>query len=168
METIYPFTRYTNFLSPEDSCRIHEECQFKTHYIYGERDHRSLPPTGMVKQITDNNIVYDTIVGKINTTLIPQIEHPIRFIRSYINFFHPKENAYFHQDGHCLTYMYYPDDGAYDDDEDGYTLFDYGGIVYAERPIPNSLVRFYGNIRHKAMPFNTKNRYTIVAKYAFE
>tara|TARA_Y100000592_G_scaffold11731_1_gene16544 strand:- start:227 stop:739 length:513 start_codon:yes stop_codon:yes gene_type:complete len=167
MLDIYPFVRYDNFLSKEDSDLIYEECQFRTSYIYGERDRPSLPPTGMVKKIEPGNLIYDLIVSKINEELIPNIEHPVSETRSYINMFHPKEFGYFHKDGHCLTYMYYPGDSSYDDDQDGYTIFDYGNITYAEKPIPNSLVRFYGNIRHKALPFRTENRYSVVTKYFF-
>jgi len=167
MNNIYAFERYNNFLSKEDSDFVYNECQFKTHYIYGERDHPSLPPTGMVKRIEPGNAIYDLIINKINKKFISTLTHSVRQTQTYINFFHPKEHAYFHKDGHCLTYLYYPGDSSYDDDQDGYTIFDYGNITYAEKPIPNTLVRFYGNIRHKASPFRTENRYSVVTKYLF-
>ena len=167
MLDIYPFIRYDNFLSMEDSDSVYNECQFKTSYFYGERDSYPLPPTGMVKDIKPGNLIYDLITKKINDELIPDIQHSVTEDRSYINMFHPKEFAYFHTDGHCLTYMYYPGDSSYDDDQDGYTIFDYGNITYAEKPTPNTLVRFYGNIRHKASPFRTENRYSVVTKYFF-
>ena len=163
----YPFLRYNNFLEVSLSDRIYHECMYMTAYTYGERDNTNLPPTGMVAEIKPGMFIYDTIVVKINDELISQLDHPVKQVRSYINFFHPKEFAYFHTDGHCLAFMYYPGDSSYDDDEDGYTIFDYGSVTYAEKPIPNSLVRFYGGIRHKVTPFKSKNRYSIVTKYNF-
>jgi len=168
MLDIYPTKRYRNFLVKSESDFVYNECQFNTPYIYGERDRFDAPPTGMVKSIAPGNSIYDLIVTKINEELIPHLKHSVTQSRSYINFFHPKEHAYFHVDGHCLTYMYYPGDDSYDDDQDGYTIFDHGDITYAEKPIPNTLIRFYGNIRHKASPFRTENRYSVVAKYYFD
>ena len=69
MLDIYPFVRYDNFLSGEDSDLVYKECQFKTSYFYGERDSYPLPPTGMVTDIKPGNLIYDLITKKINDEL---------------------------------------------------------------------------------------------------
>jgi Rps23 Pro-64 3,4-dihydroxylase Tpa1-like proline 4-hydroxylase len=149
---------YDNALQPEDHIKILNMCK-NSQYRYGEFDDVGLPPTGLVCELgIDDNPLFKKL-----DNLIPQFRNKI--YRFYINCFSPSEMAYFHIDApRGTTIIYYPHD-FYDENEGGETqLLGPEDLIYGIKPRPNRLLIFNSNIRHRATPFRTKHRFTVVIK----
>lgn len=148
---------HDNFLGKAARQQILHQCH-NICYKMGETDRPELPPTGLVSQLESTEMILPEIIEK-------KLNRPISsLIRLYVNYYAPGENPYFHDDGECITYLYYPND-VDNIDEGGETQFlldgNITGIIYK----PDRLIEFDGRIPHKATTFRSNYRFTVAAKY---
>jgi hypothetical protein len=147
-----------NFLSQIEHAQMLSLCK-NSRYVYGEVDEKGSPPTGLTCELdTHNNILLEKLFE-----LNPEFRNKID--RFYINCFGPSEMPYFHIDApEGQTVLYYPHD-TYNENEGGETqLLGPDDLIYGVKPRPNRLLIFNSNIRHRATPFRSTHRFTIVAK----
>ena len=112
-----------NFFSKEEHKIIYDYCINNRNYFFGEKDSgNGTPPTGFVNEIPETHLVCKIM----NTILRERVEfiRSMKLTRIYVNCFAPKENGYFHTDGDCVTFLYYPNMEQYDIDEGGETTFE--------------------------------------------
>lgn len=145
-----------NFLGEESRQEILEYCK-KASYITGEKDRDDTPPCGYVAEFT-----LKSLQNKIQSKFF-MLEKNIE--RSYVNMFEPSDQPYYHRDGNVWTFLYYPCEIDHID-EGGETIFLHDdstmvGVPYAK----DRLIKFDGNVMHKATSFRTKNRYTVALKF---
>ena len=153
------------FFSKQEHEMIYDYCIKNSNYRFGEKDNGSGSlPTGFVNDIPETHIVYKMI----NTILRERVEfiRDMRLSRMYVNCFAPGENAYFHTDGDCITFLYYPNLEQYDIDEGGETKFLVNGNVQGILPVPNRMVIFDGNIKHSATALRNHHRFSVAIKYS--
>ena len=75
-----------------------------------------------------------------------------------------QEFPYWHDDGECITLLYYPNN-VDSLDEGGETQFYIENKIIGIPYKPDRLITFDGRIPHKATAFRTQTRYTIAVKY---
>ena len=132
-------------------------------YTYGEVDNQNTPPTGMVHNIPESEKIYSLFESKLSA--VPFIKG-MELYRMYVNCFAPSENPYFHTDGeNGITFLYYPNMN-WDLQEGGETQFYINDDIYGITPVPNRIVIFSANIKHRATTFRNNHRFTVAVKYA--
>ena len=154
-----------NFFSKEEHEIIYDYCINSKNYKFGEKDRGDgIPPTGFVNDIPETHLVYKIL----NTILRERVEfiRDMRLNRIYVNCFSPKEDGYFHTDGDCITFLYYPNLEQYDIDEGGETKFLVDSNIQGILPVPNRMVIFDGNIKHSATGFRNHHRFSVAIKYS--
>jgi|TARA_R100000455_G_C6252054_1_gene108584 hypothetical protein len=145
-------------VSDLDIQKIYNFCKLQK-YSRGERDNPHNPPTGLVSDLNNEEII------KILTRNLKDINYKI--YRSYINLFLPYEKPYYHKDEtdiNARTLLYYVNSEALNIDDEGETYFLDRGMISGFSPLPGRIIFFSGNILHKAVPFRSKDRYTIAIK----
>lgn len=155
------------FFSKEEHEIIYDFCVNNDRYHFGETDNGKeggTPTTGFVSEIPETHLVYKII----NTILRKRVEfiRDMKLMRMYVNCFSPGENGYFHTDGDCITFLYYPQLEHYDIDEGGETKFLIDGNIQGILPVPNRMVIFDGNIKHSATALRNHHRFSIAIKYS--
>lgn len=148
---------YDNFLGVTDRQKIFKMCH-EIYYKMGETDRPDCPPTGMVSVLDKQDIVLTkTIEEKLNRS-------ESSLIRLYVNYYSVGENPYFHDDGDCITYLYYPND-VDNIDEGGETQFLIDNKITSVPYKGDTLIEFDGRIPHRATSFRSTYRFTVAAKY---
>ena len=150
-------TVHDNFLGNE---KREEVLNFISNlkYVLGEQDREDTPPTGEVCELVSKDLdIPNFIEEKFNRSLG-------LVSRFYVNKFEPQELPYWHDDGECTTYLYYPCD-VNNLDEGGETQFLLDNKILAVPYAPDRLVEFNGRIPHCAKSFRSQTRYTIAIKY---
>jgi hypothetical protein len=150
---------FDNKISKEDQNTIYTFCKNK-EYFRGENDRPNLPPTGLVSALDDESV--------INTLLAVTGNKNKKLFRSYINFFAPYENPFYHKDNEKVGYetlLYYVNTENINVDEGGETFFiekeNRIGIPY----VAGRIIIFDANILHKASSFRNLDRFTIALKW---
>lgn len=162
---------FDDFLDEKDRRFVLEYCTTSS-YTYGETDTPQTPPTGMVHKISNNQDICQLFESKIRE----RCSHvkKLNLYRIYVNCFAPSENPYFHSDEPSkLTFLYYVNDE--------WTLNDGGetqilvnkrrGVDISKNelrgilPIPNRMVGFDSTLLHRATPFRSRHRFTLVVKF---
>tara|TARA_R110002072_G_scaffold215777_2_gene372841 strand:- start:223 stop:711 length:489 start_codon:yes stop_codon:yes gene_type:complete len=151
---------YDNFLSEKEKQEIYDFCK-KQSYHRGEVDRIGLPPTGLICNLDNQNII---------SKLMKQVTNEKKdMFRTYINLFTPNENPYFHMDKtspYYKTCIYYVNTEKINYmDEGGETYFIQPDFIKGVSFVPGRMVFFNANIMHKATPFRNRDRYTIAIKY---
>lgn len=148
---------YDEFLGASARQAIFKKCH-KLYYMMGELDREDCPPTGMVSQLNSNDMIIPEIISQ-------KLNRPVSsLIRFYVNYYAPGEMPYFHDDGECITCLYYP--SSVDNiDEGGETQFLMNNQITAIPYVPDRLIEFDGRIPHRATGFRSTYRFTIAAKY---
>ena len=85
----------------------------------------------------------------------------------HVNLFVPKEVPYFHTDSEeegDLTFLYYPNDNWHFNDL-GSTEFFVNDQVIGVPPIPNRLIYFDSQLKHRATTFRSDHRFNVIIKY---
>lgn len=120
---------------------------------------KGLPHVGMACELDKK----DNIFLERLFELKPEFTNKV--YRFYINCFAPSEMPYFHIDAEDgQTVIYYPNE-FYNENEGGETqLMGPDDLIYGVKPRPNRLLIFESNIRHRATPFRSTHRFTVVAK----
>jgi hypothetical protein len=156
-----------NFLSDDEHQLVLSEC-ISMSYEWGESEGPQYPPSGMISEIDEGVQVYESLVSSINKTF-KQFSNRTP-TNCYVNLFAPKENSYYHNDAQPgytgTTFVYYPQ--MIFDNNDGGETFIYDKVddlTIAVPPKPNRILRFKTPVLHKATPFNTRHRFTVVVKY---
>lgn len=148
---------HDNFLGETQRQFLLKTCH-ELIYKMGETDRPDCPPTGMVSQLEANEIILPKIISqKLNRS-------PESLIRLYVNYYSANENPYFHDDGDCITYLYYPNNNI-GIDEGGETQFLVDNYIHGIPYVADRLVEFDGRIPHKATSFRSNYRFTVAAKY---
>ena len=149
-----------NLLEEDEYLYVLNYCQ-KAKFTWGETDDYGLPPTGMVHEIDNNELIHQVFQSKTQG-LVPNLV----LNRMYVNCFAPSENPYFHTDWEegGVTFLYYPTE-KWNYNDGGETQFVVDGEIYGVVPLPNRLVYFDANILHRATAFRDKHRFTIAVKY---
>ena len=148
---------YDDFLGENNRQFLLKTCH-ELIYKMGETDRPDCPPIGMVSQLESNDIILPQIISE-------KINRPIdSLVRLYVNYYTPNENPYFHDDGDCITCLYYPN-GIDSIDEGGETQFLNDDLIKGVPYKPDRLIEFDGRIPHRATSFRTTYRFTIAAKY---
>ena len=140
-----------NYLSPDLYQQVEDYC-YTASYLYGERDHPDVAPTGFTHDLDlDSKIVsYFPTQG---------------LFRAYINYFSAGENPMFHTDYGRLTSLFYINEESYDINEGGCTEMLTDNSITGIIPFRNTLATFDANIVHRATSFNTRPRFTLALKY---
>jgi hypothetical protein len=148
---------YDNFLGAAKQQQVFKDCHDLV-YKMGETDRPDCPPIGMVSQLEfDIMGIPDLVEQKLN--------RPVgSLIRYYVNYYAPNENPYFHDDGDCVTCLYYPTP-INDYDEGGETQFLIDNQIRGILHVPDRLIEFDGRVPHKANSFRSSYRFTIALKY---
>ena len=151
---------YDNFLSAEERQEIYDFCK-KQSYYRGEVDRIGCPPTGLISNLDNQNII---------SKLMKQVTNEKKdMFRTYINLFTPNERPYYHidkNDPNYKTCIYYVNTEKINYmDEGGETYFIQGDFIKGVSFVSGRMVLFDSNIIHKATSFRNKDRYTIAIKY---
>ena len=134
-------------------------------YQYGETDNDGTPCTGLIHNIPETSFVYKLFRKKLSDEY-KEVTNDMKLYRMYINCFAPSENPYFHTDGEeGITFLYYPNMN-WDLQEGGETQFYINDDIYGITPVPNRIVIFSANIKHRATTFRNNHRFTVAIKYA--
>ena len=152
---------FDNKLSKEQINNIYIFCK-KLPYTRGERDTLDTPPTGLVSPV-NNKIIIDLLLTAAGIN-----NNNLDINRSYVNLFLPKENPFYHIDNEDVksrTLLYYVNNENLSIDDGGETYFFYEKKITGISPIPGRIVKFCGNILHKASSFRYIDRYTIALKW---
>jgi hypothetical protein len=161
-----------NFLSDEDSEFVLKYC-YSSSYSYGETDEyivgfEPTKCTGLVHNISyDDSENSRKIYTKFKDECKSQFSEldEMQIYRMSINCFAPSENPYFHTDGECgYTALYYPNI-EWNLDDNGETQLYMDDILYGIPPLPNRMLLFPANIKHRATTFRDKHRFTVVVRY---
>lgn len=149
---------YDNFFDDDVSKSIFEYCK-TVNYKFGEYDKFSIYPDGFVYDISKVENVYKLIFNKIEEKF--KVSSYLEIYRMNINTF----PTTYHSDHKCgYTFLYYVGD-FFDMTNEGETQFLFENFIYGVSPIPNRMVRYPSNIRHKATKFVEGNRFTLASKY---
>ena len=151
---------YDNFLSEKERQEIYDFCK-KQSYRRGEVDRPDCPPTGLVSDLNNQDII---------NKLMKQVTNEKKdMFRTYINLFIPNEKPYYHQDNNDPNYktcIYYVNtDKINYIDEGGETYFIQNDFIKGVSFVSGRMVLFNSNIIHKATSFRNRDRYTIAIKY---
>jgi hypothetical protein len=154
---------YDNVLDEYEYKLILDMC-INSHYKYGELDEQDKPPTGMTCELDQTSQLSKILIDRISE-LKPDLKK-MTIYRMYINCFAPSENPYFHIDGeYGKTVLYYPNI-SYDENEGGETqILGPDDLIYGVKPRPNRFLIFDSKLRHRAMSFRTRHRFTIAIKF---
>ena len=152
-----------NFLSQDNYKTVIDYC-LNANYFYGESDDYGLPPTGMISKVNEDDNVYKIFRSSIESKC-SFLDRSL-FYRMYVNCFAPNEQAYFHQDGEGITFLYYATE-EWNLQNGGETQFYIDGNIIGVPPISNRLVMFDGMIQHRATSFRNHHRFTIAIKYGY-
>jgi hypothetical protein len=150
---------YDNKICKEQIDNLYKFCT-KLNYTRGERDTPNTPPTGLVASITDNTL--------INLLLQASETINVNIYRAYVNLFLPNENPFYHidnEDPKSKTLIYYVNNENLTINDGGETYFIENNKIIGIPPIPGRVVKFCGNILHKASSFRYIDRYTIALKW---
>lgn len=148
---------HDDFLGSTVQQAIFKQCH-KLYYMMGELDREDCPPTGMISQLEASDMIIPEIISQ-------KLNRPVSsLIRFYVNYYAPGEAPYFHDDGDCITCLYYPNNTD-NIDEGGETQFIMDNQIKAVPHVPDRLIEFDGRIPHKATSFRSTYRFTIAAKY---
>jgi hypothetical protein len=150
-----------NLLEAEQYLYVLNYCQ-RAKFTWGETDDYNLPPTGMVHEIDETELIYQVFRSKTQE-IVPNLN----LHRMYVNCFAPSENPYFHidwEDKGAVTFLFYPTEG-WNYDDGGETQFIVDDEIYGVTPVPNRLVYFDADIPHKATSFRDRHRFTLAVKY---
>ena len=148
---------HDNFLGNTVRQGIFKQCH-KLYYMMGELDREDCPPTGMVSELQVNDMIIPEIISQ-------KLHRPTSsLIRFYVNYYAAGENPFFHDDGECITCLYYPN-SVDSIDEGGETQFLIDNQIVAIPHVPDRLIEFDGRIPHKATSFRSTYRFTIAVKY---
>ena len=152
-----------SFLSKEDFIKVYFYC-YNEKYIYGEKDNPHTPITGMIHVLEDNNDVYKLIDKSIKDKDLIDKNSSVK--RMYINCFAPGENPYYHRDDSEWTFLLYINEFV-DINNNGETLFvdETTGELKGILPLQNRLVKFKGDMLHKATSNRNDHRFTLAIKY---
>lgn len=150
-----------NFLEESQHLEILDYC-LSTSYILGEKDRDDTESVGLVAPF-DIDILADQIHRRLFLSKT-NIE------RSYINLFNPGDDPYYHTDGNVWTLLYYPNkidtiNNIEHIDEKGETHFLQNGKLTGVPYVANRLIKFDGNVLHRANSFRTHVRHTVAIKY---
>jgi hypothetical protein len=151
---------FDNKLSKEQINNIYIFCK-KLPYTRGERDIPDTPPTGLVSPVNDK-----TIINLLLTSA--GINNNVNINRSYVNLFLPAENPFYHIDNKDVksrTLLYYVNNENLSINDGGETYFFYEEKIIGISPVSGRVVKFCGNILHKASSFRYIDRYTIALKW---
>jgi hypothetical protein len=151
---------YDNFLSEKEKQEIYDYCK-KQSYHRGEVDRIGCPPTGLISNLDNQNII---------SKLMKQITNEKKdMFRTYINLFIPNEKPYYHQDNNDPNYktcIYYVNtDKINYMEEGGEPYFIQNDFIKGVSFVSGRMVLFNSNIMHKATSFRNRDRYTIAIKY---
>ncbi len=151
---------YDNFLSEKERQEIYDFCK-KQSYHRGEVDRPDCPPTGLVSDLNNQDII---------NKLMKQVTNEKKdMFRTYINLFIPNEKPYYHQDNNDTNYKTCIYDVNTDNinyiDEGGETYFIQNDFIKGVSFVSGRMVLFNSNIIHKATSFRNRDRYTIAIKY---
>jgi hypothetical protein len=148
---------YDNFLGKEKQKQVLNFLETLT-YQHGEQDREDTPPIGQTCDLVNNEL---DLPASIQKKLGRNISDVRRF---YVNRYQAKELPYWHDDGECTTFLYYPCN-VDNIDEGGETQFLLDNRILAVPYKPDRLIEFNGRIPHKATGFRSYERYTIAVKY---
>lgn len=150
---------YDNKLDKQQIDKIYNEC-LKLSYKRGEADFPGAPPTGLTATITDTAL--------INLLLHASETKNVNIFRVYVNLFLPNENPFYHIDNEnpkSKTLIYYVNNENLTINDCGETYFFYNNKITGILPVPGRIIKFNGNILHKASSFRYIDRYTIAIKW---
>jgi hypothetical protein len=151
-----------NFFEEKIHYDIWDYCN-SVSYRLGEKDRDNTSPIGGVFEIRKDNNLFSFLDKSLKYRFNELRD--LDCYRSYINFFSPNENPYFHYDNDKgYTCLFYPNLN-YELDEGGETQFLVDSKIEGILPIPNRMVLFDANLHHKATSYRTKHRFTIAIKY---
>lgn len=151
-----------NFFDKDTHKNIWGYCN-NVSYKVGEKDGPNTLPTGGVFEIELDNDLFNFLDSNLKNKFSEL--NNLTCYRSYINCFSPSENPYFHIDSSKgYTCLFYPN-LEFELDEGGETQFLIDNEIKGVLPIPNRMVLFNANIKHKATSFRTKHRFTLAIKY---
>lgn len=170
----------------DDVCSYEDNIEFYQSFIggrfeYGEYDMPQHPPTGLISSIDQRSHIFVQLLRLFNskslqldtnTKLLSVVqksankilEGETKLIRPYVNLFLPNERPFFHNDGKCITCLFYFTP-QYDIDEGGETQFLVNDNIQGILPKPSRLVIFDGTVTHRATSFRSKPRITAVIKF---
>jgi len=152
-----------NFLTSFQANKVYAEIKAYA-YTYGESDTDEFPPNGMVYNFpSDSYLLKELLIPTYQA--FPKLVGHVPF-RSYINYFAPTENPYFHSDGdQGITVLIYvnPETSI---NEGGETQFlGANHCIHSVLPRPGRAVMFDARLVHKATSFRTQPRFTIAFKF---
>ncbi len=127
-------------------------------YTVGEQDREDTPPTGAVSELCSDDYDLPKLIQQKTGRKSNQV------LRYYVNSYKQQEFPYWHDDGECITILYYPNN-VDSLDEGGETQFYIENKIIGIPYKPDRLITFDGRIPHKATAFRTQTRYTIAVKY---
>lgn len=158
----------TRMITAEDNFFTEEERKFVLDYCknarfrYGVADSSQFLPTGMVADIYKNEKIY-----KLFSDTTKKYAPGREIYWMHVNLFVPKEVPYFHVDSEeegDLTFLYYPNSDWHFNDL-GSTEFFVNDQVIGVPPIPNRLIYFDSQLRHRATTFRSDHRFNVIIKY---
>lgn len=141
-------------------------CISSNTYKFGETDNEFAPPTGMVSETSKDERAIQELLNTIRE--VKPVVKTMNLDRIYINCFGPSENPYFHIDNPKggLTFIYYPH-LEYNLNELGETqILGENDFLIGVKPRSGRLLCFDARIMHRATPFRSRHRFTIVVKYS--
>ena len=151
-----------NFFEEKVHHNIWDYCN-NVSYKLGEEDREGVPSTGGVFEIFNDNNLFKVFNDKLKERFVEL--NNLNCFRSYINFFSPNENPYYHIDNDKgYTCLFYPN-LEFELDEGGETQFVLNNGITGILPTPNRMVLFDARLNHKATSFRSKHRFTIAFKY---
>jgi hypothetical protein len=134
------------------------------NYHYGEQDSKDTPPTGMVAELPEDTKVFATLKEIYKNS--EHYRHYPRLDRAYVNLFAPRELAFYHTDGDCMTLLYYANP-MWHPNQGGETkiMNSVDMDVESVAPVPGRIVIFDGRREHTATPFRDMHRFTVALKF---
>ena len=151
-----------SFLDKKDFTVVYDYC-YSSKYSYGEQDNPDTPVTGMITEIDQTHIVWSIVESAIvKKHLKPD---NLNISRMYINCFAPGEIPYYHRDESMWTFLLYINKFI-DINNGGETiLLDEDNNMIGILPLQNRLLKFKGNLLHKATSNRYDHRFTLAIKY---
>ena len=147
-----------NFLSNENFEWFLNFATKQAPYWAGSKDKKDTIPTGMVSNVKLDSEPVQWFKDKLNFDNLKVCE-------AYINCFAPGENPYFHTDRKDgITVLYYIND-HYSYQDGGETQFLVDDEIRGVLPLPNRMVYFDANIKHRATSYRNRHRFTFALKY---
>ena len=162
-------TVYDGLFSKDEMEKITNIMLRNCPFHYGERDNPDTPPTGLVCDF--GKMQLDEGFQKLLNDFVNKIYEKnenlknAKLYRIYLNYFAPRENPYFHIDGHgTITCLYYlnPELNC---NEGGETQFLINDEIKGVQSKPGRLVIFDGGLKHRATSFRSHPRLTLAIKF---